>query len=87
MAGLQKIQCKLHSRDSRYSDCLRFSLPTISFIIFSLFIVLANFPFTTNETMGDYYLPTWYVQFELQVTKKPKSNGSAPIQQKKNFKS
>ena len=28
--------------------------------ILRLFDVLPNFPLTTSETMGDYYLYTWY---------------------------
>ena len=30
--------------------------------ILRLFDVLPNFPFTTSETMRDYYLQTWYLQ-------------------------
>ena len=30
--------------------------------ILRLFDVLPNFPFTTSETMGDYYLSTWYIR-------------------------
>ena len=36
-------------------------LPTMIFIIFRLFDALPNFPVTTGETMGDYYLSTWYI--------------------------
>ena len=30
--------------------------------ILKLFDVLTNFPFITSETMGDYYLETWYIE-------------------------
>ena len=30
--------------------------------ILRLFDVLPNFTFTTSETMGDYYLQTWYIR-------------------------
>ena len=30
--------------------------------ILRLFDVLTSFPFTTSETMRDYYLYTWYVR-------------------------
>ena len=32
------------------------------FHILRLFDVLPNFPFTTSETMGDYYLYTWFIR-------------------------
>ena len=30
--------------------------------ILRVFDILPNFPFTTSETMGDYYLSTWYIR-------------------------
>ena len=38
-----------------------------------LFIVLQNFPFTTSETMGDYYLQTWYIRVASRVAKRIKT--------------
>ena len=35
--------------------------------ILKLFKVLPNFPFTTSETMRDYYLQTWYIGVATQV--------------------
>ena len=49
-------------------------MQTISFIIFQYFLfdVLPNFPFTTCETMCDYYLHTWYTELPLRYsTRKP----------------
>ena len=37
------------------------------FHILRLSDVLPNFPFTTSETMGDYYLQTWYIRVALRV--------------------
>ena len=34
---------------------------------FETFDVLPNFPFTTSETMGDYYLETWYIRVAEQL--------------------
>ena len=38
--------------------------------ILSLFDVLPNFPFTTSETMRDYYLETWYIQVASRVVER-----------------
>ena len=35
--------------------------------ILRLFDVLPNFSLTTSETMGDYYLPTWYIPVASRV--------------------
>ena len=35
-----------------------------------LFDVLPNFPFPTSETMGDYYLQTWYIRVASRVVKR-----------------
>ena len=35
--------------------------------ILRLFNVLPNFPFTTSETMCDYYLQTWYIRVASRV--------------------
>ena len=32
-----------------------------------LFYVLSNFPFTTSQTMCDYYLQTWYIRVASRV--------------------
>ena len=32
-----------------------------------LFDVLKNFPFTTSETIRDYYLHTWYIRVASRV--------------------
>ena len=37
--------------------------------ILRLLDVLPNIPFTTSETMGDYYLQTWY----LRITERLKT--------------
>ena len=37
--------------------------------ILRLFHVLPNSPITTNETMCDYYLKTWYIEAASRVTK------------------
>ena len=34
------------------------------------FDVLSNFPFTTSETMRDYYLNTWYMPVDSRVAKR-----------------
>ena len=31
---------------------------------------LPNFPFTTSETMGDYYLQTWYIRVASRVAER-----------------
>ena len=41
--------------------------------ILRLFNVLSNFPFTTSETMGDYYLQTWYLRVASGVAKRFKT--------------
>ena len=42
-----------HSGASNYNQFYNF---------LRLFDVFPNFPFTTTETMCDYYLQTWYIQ-------------------------
>ena len=39
-----------------------------------LFDVLPNFPFTTSETMGDYYLKTWYIRVASRVAERLKTS-------------
>ena len=41
--------------------------------ILRLFNVLPNFPFTTNETMGGYYLQIWYKQVASRITERFKT--------------
>ena len=41
--------------------------------ILRLFDVLANFGFTTNETMCSYYLETWYIRVTSQVAERLKN--------------
>ena len=41
--------------------------------ILRLFDVLPNFPFTTSETMHDYYLKTWYIRVASRVAQRLKS--------------
>ena len=43
-----------------------------------LFDILPNFPFTTSETMGDYYLQTWYMQVTLRIAERLKKILSTP---------
>ena len=58
-----------------------------------LFDVLPNFPFTTSETMRDYYLQTWYVLVASQgaeLLKTPRhfrrrGGGLVPTQEEKNL--
>ena len=38
-----------------------------------LFDVLPNFPFTTSETMDDYYLSTWYIRVPSRVAERAKT--------------
>ena len=38
-----------------------------SYNILRLFDVLTSFLFTTSETMGDYYLKTWYIRDASRV--------------------
>ena len=38
-----------------------------------LFDVLPNFPFTTSETMGDYYFQTWYIRVASRVAERLKT--------------
>ena len=35
--------------------------------------VLPNFPFTTSETMGDYYLQAWYIRVASRVVEQLKT--------------
>ena len=41
--------------------------------ILRLFDVLTNCPFTTSETMSDYYLYTWYIRVASVVAERLKS--------------
>ena len=43
-----------------------------------LFDILPSFPFTTSETMGDYYLWTWYMQVTLPIAERLKEIWSTP---------
>ena len=58
--------------------------------ILKFFDVLPNFPFTTSETMRDYYLQTWYILVASQgaeLLKTPRHfrrwGGLVPTQEKK----
>ena len=42
--------------------------------ILRLFDVLPNIPFTTSETMSDYYLYTWYIRVASRVAKRLKTS-------------
>ena len=44
--------------------------------IFRLFDVLLNFPFTTSETMRDYYLQIWYTRVASRAAKQLKTLGN-----------
>ena len=39
-----------------------------------LFDAWTNFPFTTSETMHDYYLQTWYIQVARRVAERLKTH-------------
>ena len=41
--------------------------------ILRLFDVLPNFPFTTSESMDDYYLYTWYILVASRVAEQLKT--------------
>ena len=41
--------------------------------ILRLFNVLPNFPLTASETMGDYYLQTWYIRAASRVAERLKT--------------
>ena len=41
--------------------------------ILRLFNVLTNVPLTTSETMGDYYLQTWYIRVASRVVERLKT--------------
>ena len=41
--------------------------------ILRLFDVLPNFPFTTSETMRDYYFETWYIRVASGVAERLKT--------------
>ena len=41
--------------------------------ILRLFDVLPNFPFTTSETMYDYYLQTWHIRVASRVAERLKT--------------
>ena len=43
------------------------------FNILRLFDILSDFPFTTSQTMGGYYLSTWYIQVALRVAQRLKA--------------
>ena len=49
--------------------------------ILRLFDVLTNFPFTTSETMRDYYLQTWYIRIASQIA--AAGGAYVPTQEKK----
>ena len=51
-------------------DC--FSSYNRFYNILRLFDVLINFPFTTSETIRDYYLKTWCIRIALRVAKRLK---------------
>ena len=57
--------------------CATFFLPLCSYNQFHnivrLFDVLPNFPFSTSETMGDYYLQAWYIQVASRVSEQGKT--------------
>ena len=53
--------------------------------ILKLFDVLPNFPFTTSETMRDYYLQTWYVLVASQGAELLKTPRHLPTQEEKNL--
>ena len=42
-------------------SCAEVNLQSFSYIL-RLLDILPNFPFTTSETMGNYYLQTWYIR-------------------------
>ena len=50
-----------------------FELPYNHFHILRLFDVLQNVPFTTSETMRDYYLQTWYIRVASRGAKRFKT--------------
>ena len=41
--------------------------------ILRLFVALLNFPFTTSETLRDYYLQTWYIRVASRVAERLKT--------------
>ena len=52
--------------------------------ILRLFNVLIIFPFTTSETMCDYYLETWYLRVASPVAERLPAGGAyVPTQEKK----
>ena len=47
--------------------------------ILRLFDDLPNFPFATSETMGDYYLQTWYIRVGSRVAEPRKTQGLSKL--------
>ena len=53
---MKTLKAKENFADNHFRNILR------------LFDVLPNFAFTTSETMGDYYLQTWYIRVASRVS-------------------
>ena len=54
---------KYYQTDSKFNSVCS----TIFFIRVWDFLMFTKFPFTTSETMYDYYLWTWYIQVASPV--------------------
>ena len=58
---INTIVSLISSRNTRFHNILR------------LFDVLSNPRFTTSETIGDYYLYTWYIRIASRVAERRKT--------------
>ena len=58
---MKTLKAKENFADNHFCNILR------------LFDVLPNFAFTTSETMGDYYLQTWYIRVASRVSERLKT--------------
>ena len=58
---INTIVSLISSRNTRFHNILR------------LFDVLSNPHFTTSETIGDYYLCTWYIRIASRVAERRKT--------------
>ena len=58
---MKKSEAKENWNDNQFHNFLR------------LFGVLPIFPFTTSETMCDYYLQTWYIRVASRVAEELKT--------------
>ena len=73
---IQTVHCIHQNRWHLQRYCRRFWNYNQFHNTLRLFDVLPDFPFTTNETMCDYYLEIWYIRVALWVAERRKTLGN-----------